>query len=534
MPSSAMMFGAPPRVIIPSPLASEADLLAHLGLSLAELKKIWWFRHRMYHDFNIAKGNGKLRVISAPDERLKYLQRTIADLLTPMYRIRNPVHGFVIGKSVKTNAASHLRGKFLLNIDIKEFFPAITENRVEGLFESLSIDSRVSEILARICCNHARLPQGAPSSPIISNMICFRMDKELLAVAKAARCIYTRYADDMSFSSYRPLSGLFAAALPPTGNVSPELLAPALTSAIENNGFHIHPEKAHYADFNSRRTVTGIRVNEGLNVDRRFVRNLRATLHSVETLGVDAAEAKYHGKHGGGASIASHLRGKLTWLRDIKGQSDPVFRRLAKRFNTQFHQAPIKVEPTQSEIRERAVWVIEDPTTKGDQGTAFFLKDYGLVTAAHCVTGAEELVVYHPSRASQKFNVSVDKVCKHRDVALLAHDIAANEYFELSIAEKVTAPEDSITALGYPQFGPGDKLNIRSGTISSLPVKSAVQKIEVSQKITSGMSGGPLLDQDGRVVGINQKGGPGEDRDLGIHIEELQKMLSESSSTPSH
>lgn len=533
MPSLAVMLGPSARVTIPPAFASEADLLAYLGLSLAELKKIWWFRHHMYHHFNIAKGNGKLRVISAPDERLKYFQRKIADLLTPMYRIRNPVHGFVTGKSVKTNAASHLGGKFLLNIDIKGFFPAITENRVEGLFQSLGIDSQVSAILARICCNNARLPEGAPSSPIISNMICFRMDKELLAVAKVARCIYTRYADDMSFSSYRPLSGLFAAALPPTGNVLPELLSPALTGAIENNGFHIHQEKAHYADHNSRRTVTGIRVNEGLNVDRRFVRNLRATLHSVETLGADDAQAKYQAQHGGSASISCHLRGKLAWLRDIKGQSDPVFRRLAKRFNTQFHQAPIRIEPTQSEIRERAVWVIEDPTTKGDQGTAFFLKDYGLVTAAHCVIGAEELVVYHPSRTSQKFSVFVNKVCEHRDVALLEHDIAANEYFELSVAEKVATPEDVVTALGYPQFGPGDKLNIRSGTISSLPVKSTVQQIEVSQKITSGMSGGPLLDQDGRVIGINHKGGPSEDRDLGIHIKELQAMLSLGpSSTP--
>ncbi len=529
MLSPAMIFGATPRVYIPIPpeLASEADLLTHLGVSQTELKKIWWFRHRMYHDFNIAKGNGKLRVINAPNDRLKYLQRKIADLLVTMYRIRNPVHGFVTGKSVKTNAASHLNGKFLLNIDLKDFFPAITENRVEGLFRSLGIDVRVSEILARICCNNGRLPQGAPSSPIISNMVCFRMDKKLLAVAKAARCIYTRYADDISFSSYRPLSGLFEAVLPPTGKVSPELLSPDLKRAIEGNGFQIHPEKAHYADQHSRRTVTGVRINEGLNVDRRFVRNLRATLRSVETLGDVAAQAKYHTKYGGTASIESHLRGKLVWLRDIKGQSDPVFRHLAKRFNAIFAQKPMKIEPTQSEVRERAIWIIEDSEVKGGQGTAFFLKNYGLVTAAHCVNGVKELVVYHPSRTSRKFSVVVGKMCAHRDVALVTHEIPENEYFELDIIEKAVSPEDPITALGYPQFGPGNKLSIRSGTISSLPIKSAVELIEVGQRITKGMSGGPLLDQEGRVAGINHKGGPNEDRDLGIHIKELQKLASE-------
>lgn len=527
MPSPAMMFGALPRVAIPPELVSEASLLAHLDVSQAELKKIWWFRHRMYHHFNIARGNGKIRVIDAPDDRLKSLQRKIADLLVSMYRVRNPVHGFVIGKSVKTNAASHLSGKYLLNIDLKDFFPAITENRVRGLLESLGVDHRVSEILARICCDRSRLPQGAPSSPIISNMVCFRMDKELLAVAKTTRCVYTRYADDMSFSSYRPLSGLFAAGLPPTGNVSPEQLSANLTQAIESNGFRIHPEKAHYADRHSRRTVTGVRINEGLNVDRRFVRNLRATLHSVETLGAEAAQSKYHSQHGGSTNIAGHIRGKLVWIRDIKGQSDPVFRRLAKRFNAQFPLETMRIEPTPSEVRDRAVWIIEDVATKGGQGTAFFLKDYGLVTAAHCVNGADELVVYHPSRLSQKFSVAVDKVCAHRDLALLVHDIPANEYFELSITERPVVPEDPITALGYPQFGPGDKLNIRSGSITSLPIKSAVQQIEVSQKIANGMSGGPMLDQNGHVVGVNHKGGPGEDRELGIHIEELAKLVSE-------
>lgn len=527
MPSLAMTFGAPPRVTIPPELYSEASLLAHLDLSQSELKKIWWFRHRMYHDFNIAKRNGKVRVINAPDERLKYLQRIIADLLVSIYRIRNPVHGFVTGKSVKTNAASHLNGKYLLNIDIKDFFAAITENRVEGLFESLGIDHRVAEILSRICCNNDRLPQGAPSSPLISNMICFRMDKELLSVAKATRCIYTRYADDMSFSSYRPLSGLFAGALPPTSNVLPELLSPDLTRAIESNGFQIHPEKAHYADRHSRRTVTGIRINEGLNVDRRFVRNIRAALHSVETRGTAAAQTKYQTQHRGNASIASHLRGKFGWLRDIKGQSDPVFRRLAKRFNAHFPLEAITVDPTPSEIRDRAVWIIEDSAVQGDQGTAFFLKDYGLVTAAHCVKDATDLVAYHPSRISQKFPVVVAKICAHRDVAQIAHDIPANEYLELSISESAAVPEDPITVLGYPQFGPGDKLSIRPGNISSLPIKSAVQQIEVTQKIAQGMSGGPLVDREGRVVGINHKGGPGEDRDLGIHIKELQKLVSE-------
>ena len=103
------------------------------------------------------------------------------------------MHGFVDGRSVKTNATAHLRSKFVMNLDIEGFFTSIWERRVPGLMSALGMDDRVAEILARICCNKGVLPQGAPSSPVISNMICFRMDKELQAIAKEGRCIYTRY-----------------------------------------------------------------------------------------------------------------------------------------------------------------------------------------------------------------------------------------------------------------------------------------------------------------------------------------------------
>lgn len=138
-------FGTPTTSIpIPAELTSEASLLTHLGVSVKELKKIWWFRGRMYHRFEIAKGGGRSRVINAPDNRLKYLQRQIAPLLDQLYRVRNPVHGFVAGKSVKTNALAHLRKRFVLDVDLKDFFPSITENRIVGVLTSVGIDTRVS------------------------------------------------------------------------------------------------------------------------------------------------------------------------------------------------------------------------------------------------------------------------------------------------------------------------------------------------------------------------------------------------------
>jgi RNA-directed DNA polymerase len=531
VPSLASFFTTPIRITIPHELTSEAELLKFLALSRAELKKIWWFRGRMYQKFEISKGKGKKRVISAPDRRLKMLQTKIASSLAPIYRPRSPVHGFVDGRSVKTNATAHLRSKFVMNLDSEGFFSAITEGRVAGLMNALGIDGRVAEILARICCNEGVLPQGAPSSPIISNMICFRMDKQLQRIGKESRCIYTRYADDITFSSYQPLTLLFEGPPPPAGNFSPDLLKDRLRDAFRSNGFAINPQKVHYADKHSRRTVTGLKINEHVNVDRKFVRNIRAALFVVEKQGVAVAQKILKDKYGREAALSLHLRGRISWVGHIKGPSDPIFRGLASRYNKIFPSEKLEILPTISEIRERAVWVVEhltDDATEGAQGTAFFLKSVGLVTAWHCVEGAIEIAVYHPSKPSNKFKVTVAKNDAHRDLAVLAHGIPATEFYEFDISKRTLKAGDNMTALGFPSFGPGDKINIRSGSITSLPTKSAVPMIEVAQKLSQGMSGGPLLDEDGAVAGINHKGGPSEARDFAVHVKALTEWLKES------
>jgi len=273
--------------------------------------------------------------------------------------------------------------------------------------------------------------------------------------------------------------------------------------------------------------VTGLKINELLNVDRRYVRNIRAALYSVETLGKAAAQKKFESDHGGTSNLGKHLEGKISWLRHIRGQSDPVFRAIAIRFTNAFPENKIEVAPTAAEVRDRAVWVVEHFEGDMMQGSAFFLKDVGLVTAAHCVEGVELVEVYHPSKPANKFTAKVIKRDEARDLAILEHTIPVTEYFELERSIRAVMVGDKLTALGYPGFGPGDKLNVRDGTVSSLPVKSAVKLIEVTQKLSQGMSGGPLLDSDEAVAGIIHKGGPDEGRDFAIHIEMLNDWLAE-------
>lgn len=522
MPSAARIFGKRIPISIPPEFADESSLLAFLGLSPDELKRIWWFRGRMYHQFEIGKGGGKSRLITAPDQRLSILQSKLRLPLNTLYRVRNPVHGFVPERSVKTNAEAHGQRRFVVNLDLQHFFPTITENRVRGVLQALGIDQRVAEIIARLCCFDSHLPQGASTSPVLSNMICYRLDTDLLRIAKAARAIYTRYADDITFSSYQPPAPLFEAGLPTVGRFSPELLAPSLRAAFLTNGFIIHSEKAHYADRNSRRMVTGVKINAGLNVDRRYIRRIRALLHSIETLGLANAQSKFTGL-GGKGNLAAHLRGKIGYVGHLKGATDPVVRALALRFNTSFGTNPITLAPTDEERRDRSVWVVDHI----DQyGSAFFLKGVGLVTAAHCVKGLSEVEILHPSKHTTTFSAKVIKSHDHLDLALLdISNIPATEYFEFEVATTPPLVGDPVTAVGYPHWAPGDRLNHRPGFVSLITPQAGVRKIEVSQMLTQGMSGGPILDANSRVIGVIHKGGPSEGRQLAIHLSVLHEWL---------
>lgn len=523
-----LTFPTPIHVPIPPEFASKGALLSYLGVSNGELKKIWYHREKMYQNFNVAKKSGNPRLINAPDRRLKFLQREIADKLDKVYPVRKPVHGYVTGRSVKSNATSHVKQRFLLNLDLKDFFLSITERRVSGILHSIGVPSDVAETIARICCYGGHLPQGGPASPVLSNMVCFRLDRALLKLAKEEKCIYTRYADDISLSSLRPLAQLFDGALPPTGQVAPELLSARLPAVFTSNGFTLNPAKVHYADKHSRRIVTGLKVNEGLNVDRRFVRNVRATLFAVEK-NAAAAQTRYADEFGGKTTIAAHLKGKIAWLGNVKGHADPVYRALALRFNVAFPSQIIKVQPTRHERLDRSVWVIEhhlNDTEKYRQGSVFFLDGIGLVTAAHCVAGVKEATIHHPSRPSNKFKVTVSDYSKHRDLAILSHIIPETEFYRLVKSPTAASTGDPIMAIGYPDFSPADKVNFRDGSVSSTTVKSLIHLLEVNFKFIQGMSGGPVLNGTDQVVGIVHKGGPNEKRDFAIVIAEFDKWVA--------
>lgn len=159
---------------------------------------------KAYTTFKIPKKSGGHRLITTPQTSLKIIQHKLNQVLSSVYKVKPSVHGFAIEKSIVTNAKIHLKQRYILNLDLQDFFPSINFGRVRGLFiaKPYNCTQEVATILAQICCYNNQLPQGAPTSPIISNMICARLDSQLQKLAKKYWCIYTRYADDITLLEF--------------------------------------------------------------------------------------------------------------------------------------------------------------------------------------------------------------------------------------------------------------------------------------------------------------------------------------------
>ena len=280
---------------------------------------------KRYVEFSIKKKRGGERSISAPITGIKVIQRRLVDILLEIYGDRGGVYGFLKQKNIKLNAQKHLYKKVILNVDLKDFFNTINFGRVLGMFKNHPFDfnDEVAVTLAQICCYKGFLPQGAPTSPIISNFICRSLDNELLAFAKRNKLVYTRYADDITFSTGVKRMPKSVCDVDDAFNVT---LSEELVEIITKSGFVINNDKVRIAYKNSTQKVTGIKVNEKLNVDRKFVRNIRAMLHAWEKFGIESAAeehfAKYNHKNiSTDNKIKTYKRiiqGKLNYLKYVR------------------------------------------------------------------------------------------------------------------------------------------------------------------------------------------------------------------------
>ncbi|MDR3607564.1 MAG: reverse transcriptase domain-containing protein, partial [Oligoflexia bacterium] len=214
--------------------------------------------------------------------------------------------------------------------DLEDFFPSINFGRVYGMFKAVpySLKSEVATVFAQIACYKNALPQGAPTSPTISNMICSKLDGEMQRFAKQHRCTYTRYADDITFSTNINPFPLSVAELT-AGKVS---LSTGLAEIITRNGFKVNEKKSRLQPFAFRQEVTGLVVNQFVNVKRNYIRNIRSALYKWEKLGIDKVSDEYFARYCPDHKRASTkdfkkvIRGKLEHIRMVRDNEIPEVR----------------------------------------------------------------------------------------------------------------------------------------------------------------------------------------------------------------
>lgn len=279
------------RLALP-PMSNAQDLAAAMGLTLQELRFLAFERRvsriSHYRRFAMPKKTGGERIISAPMPRLKRAQYWVLENVLARAPVHAAAHGFLKGRSIVSNAAPHVGRAVVINLDLKNFFPSIGAPRIKGVFRELGYSEQVATTLALLCTEapteevsvdgekfyvaHAMraLPQGAPTSPALTNILCRRLDARLQGAAAKLGFTYTRYADDLTFSGGED-----------TRKLAGKLLW-RVKQIVIDEGFTPHPEKQHVMRSAQRQSVTGIVVNEKPSLERDTLRRFRATLFQVE------------------------------------------------------------------------------------------------------------------------------------------------------------------------------------------------------------------------------------------------------------
>lgn len=321
--------------------------------------------YRRYRMFEIPKKSGGVRMIYAPNGNLKWMQLCLNEIFKALYTPSPYAMGFTQGRSIVSNAVRHLHQNYVFNIDLCDFFPSISQARVWKRLQlpPFNFNRQVANVVAGLCAIKMldtvdgnlqvlsyKLPQGAPTSPLLTNAICDTLDRRLAGLARRFGLHYTRYADDITFSS---MHNVYQDGSP---------FRQELERIVSGQHFKINPKKTRLNHRGERQEVTGLTVGEKVNVARRYVKDVRAILHIWERYGMNAAIAKFYPRykaekgylHNGDPDIVNVIAGKLCYLKMVKGQCDPVYVKLQEQFdrltgaNPQAHDLEISWEYLQT------------------------------------------------------------------------------------------------------------------------------------------------------------------------------------------
>lgn len=326
---------------------SKKKIYGDNGFKEITLRQLYYYasnrsQNKKYKENQILKKSGKIRIINVPTSGLKTIQRCLNLIFQTIYQPHPSAFGFVHKRSIADNAKMHIGKIYVYNIDLKDFFTSIDQARVWKRIQShpFKLKPEIANIIAPILCVHLEverqgglvyrnvLPQGAPTSPTISNIICERLDIRLSGVAKRFGLTFSRYADDLTFSSNHNVYQ------------KGKEFETEIKRIIDDQGFHINDNKTRLQKAGYRQEVTGLIVNQKINVRKRYIKQIRKWLHCWERYGQERASSyflrsykidKGHVKKGT-PNMSNVIEGKLNFLKQVKGTEDNTFFYLQKRY----------------------------------------------------------------------------------------------------------------------------------------------------------------------------------------------------------
>ena len=509
-------------------LKSRSDVANLLEIADKSLRYFLYVKRpeNLYNTFNVLKKNGAPRIINAPQKELKSIQKKLSYILNLVYKIKPSAYGFLIGKNIVSNASNHCKRKVILNIDLKDFFTQIHFGRVRGMLSKApyNIDIEAATVISQLACYNGVLPQGSPSSPILTNMICSPLDTQLTRVALKNKIRYTRYADDITFSTF---SKQFSSNIV-NDDIHNLKIGKDINRTLENNGFIVNKDKIFLNTKDTRQEVTGLVVNKFPNIKREYLKNIRAILHNCQKYGVyNTAKIYIRKGYCKSSKIRKNidnidfketvvlwfkavLKGKINFVKDIRDKNNFLYLKFAEELNMIFNEKIFDISKLKK-FNKKIVSNVLVLESKTFQGSCFLLKGFGLVTSFHLTQDGYLYKAYDYNRydATEFCSIAkeINEIKSDLNIDYAIYNIKKSDelFLELGDASNLEIG-DTVTIIGYPDFMKGNSPNIQTCAITGVKPYMNAEFFTVSARIFHGASGGVVLNNKNKVVGIIKGG----------------------------
>lgn len=503
-------------------IKSKVDLCNYIDVSERRLNILLYSKGNKYSKYLKKKKSGGYREICAPINSLKYAQKNISRRLNEVFENQDfskVAHGFICNKSIVTNAKPHLNKKYVVNIDILDFFPSITFRRVLGLFKKnkyISLNEKLAIMLANLVTYENKLPQGAPSSPVVSNLICHNLDKNFKKLMRDYPDLtITRYADDITLScnSENTLSKLYS--------LKDNCLSSFLTKIVEKNGFKINIKKTRLSKWFEHQEASGLVVNTELNVNKYFFHRVRCITNCIKKYGVipvikhycDIKKIPFCKENA--EKFVEYYKGLFSYLKMVRGFKPP-YNNLAYKANEILGKNVFDYLISLEEIKKECVFKLIDAIDKnGGMGTCFRIKNF-IVTCKHNLfsknVDAEIITGYNifldPDNPLAK-NIKPCFISEEHDLAFFDSSNIKSPKFLVLSKQNIESGEN-INCIGFPMSELDDNVSIAQGKVESTQRFKASSKAEYYEddyfttdaSIRCGNSGGPIINDNNELVGM--------------------------------